>query len=103
MYQCLNCKKEFNDQTAYCEDWRDSRKSLGCPDCKTFYRPVKDRRWIRESAACTAVVFSAFGAVEAAFSSEYKMAIYFLVILMLISVGWWFRSPISKFTPIQRV
>lgn len=36
-YTCPECGTGFNDQTAYCEDWRDKDKKFGCPGCRIFF------------------------------------------------------------------
>lgn len=37
MYECPKCHHKFNDQSVYCEDWRDKEKCFGCPNCKLFF------------------------------------------------------------------
>lgn len=37
-YTCPECGAGFNEQTAYCEDWRDRDRAFGCPTCHTFFR-----------------------------------------------------------------
>ncbi len=39
-FKCLSCDAVFNQHDAYCEDRRDSKRSLGCPECKTFYQKL---------------------------------------------------------------
>ena len=103
MYQCLECKKEFDEQTAYCEDWRNPNKKLGCPECKTFYKPKNNRHWFMSNLNIFAIVFSALGAIQAVSSSEIKLALYFFIILVLMCVAWWFKDPLPKYTPIEHV
>ena len=39
-YECPMCRHQFNDQTVYCENWREKDKCFGCPDCKQFFYKV---------------------------------------------------------------
>lgn len=37
-FTCPECRHIFNAHTAYCQDRMDPNKSLGCPECHTFFR-----------------------------------------------------------------
>jgi hypothetical protein len=39
-YECPKCRHQFNDQTVYCENWREKEKCFGCPNCKQFFYKV---------------------------------------------------------------
>ena len=45
-YECLSCGEKFDSTTLYCEDWRDPNRSLGCPNCKTFFKAeMRAKKW----------------------------------------------------------
>jgi hypothetical protein len=39
---CTECGHNFTASQALCDDWRDPKKSFGCPNCGTFF--IKDMR-----------------------------------------------------------
>ena len=49
-YNCEECETIFSETDCLCEDWRDPKKSFGCPNCGTFYIPGPDKdktkRWV---------------------------------------------------------
>ena len=55
-YKCEDCDTIFSEINCRCEDWRDSKRAFGCPNCGTFYTqvPGKDRSesWIDGLFAC---------------------------------------------------
>jgi hypothetical protein len=40
MPQCPSCEEKFSHQDALCEDWRDTKRSFGCPHCGLFFHQV---------------------------------------------------------------
>ena len=41
-YICGNCGHEFNAREMLCEDWRDPKKSMVCPNCKYYIEVPKN-------------------------------------------------------------
>ena len=37
-FTCTECRHVFDAHTTYCQDRLDPNKSLGCPECHTFFR-----------------------------------------------------------------
>ena len=49
-HKCPGCARTFSAQQALCEDWRDPKKSFGCPHCGHFiYKDLRPN--IRQSVA----------------------------------------------------
>lgn len=53
-YTCLECKKEFKERDAYCENWRVSDKSFACPHCKTFFK--RESKMLSKNSLRTGVI-----------------------------------------------
>lgn len=43
-YKCGNCSHIFNEQQAVCEDWRDPKKSLICPECDSYLEVTVNKK-----------------------------------------------------------
>ena len=48
--QCPECTNSFSLKEALCEDWKNPKKSFGCPHCSTFFekdmRPIASQSYI---------------------------------------------------------
>lgn len=58
-YQCTECSQKFDQTTAYCQDWRDPEKKLGCPKCHTFFIEKFTETTISKLAVALAVAAGA--------------------------------------------
>jgi DNA-directed RNA polymerase subunit RPC12/RpoP len=104
MYRCLECKREFDDTSAYCKDYRDPDKKLACPDCKIFYRVVPQKFNWSSSLSILVLTMSIMGFLNALIGGEIISTLYFVVILVSSAVlHWKYLSPLSKYTELERV
>lgn len=50
MYKCSECNNSFSSREASCENWRNPKKSFGCPQCGAFFekdfRPISSQSYI---------------------------------------------------------
>lgn len=46
-YKCPECNSLFSDQETLCQDWRDKRRSLGCPNCLSFFLKKTNKAFSR--------------------------------------------------------
>jgi CXXC-20-CXXC protein len=46
-YSCEECGTKFSAHEAYCENWRETNKKFGCPNCKTMYYKRFNSRYLR--------------------------------------------------------
>ena len=82
MIKCLNCKTEFDQGSAYCEDWQEPTKKLGCPKCHTFHLKVDEKFNLVSTLEIIVFVISCFGTINAFINSDIKTSIYFGIIFV---------------------
>ena len=82
MIRCLNCKAEFDQSSAYCEDWQKPTKKLGCPDCHTFHLKVDEKFDLVIILEAIIFMISCFGFINAFINSDVKTGIYFGIIFV---------------------
>lgn len=96
MYKCLECGSEFTDQTAYCEDYRNPSRKLGCPNRKTFFIKSNEKMAVRNFILTLASIFSIFGLVDSIYLGDVKSSLQFGVISILLAIH------IYKYVPLQK-
>ena len=100
MIKCLNCKVEFDESNAYCENWLEPNKKLGCPDCHTFHLKVDKKFKLTNVLELVIFALSCFGSVTAFMDSEIKIGLYFGIIFMANGILILKRSS-SKFDKVK--
>lgn len=80
MNKCPECNNSFSSRGALCEDWKNSKKSFGCPQCGTFFE--KDLRPISSQSYITGIIsggifIPAFSIVTGYFKSGELMSLLY--------------------------
>ncbi|MCC5451881.1 hypothetical protein LMJ53_09110 [Rheinheimera sp. UJ51] len=83
-YTCTVCQAQFDDSSAYCEDWRDPTRRFACPRCHTFYvKRVSAKTPLKPLLAVMLVYLSIAIVLLYYFSGEFAP----LSVLLLLGAG----------------